>query len=338
MIVDLFAGPGGWDEGLRMLGHTGHVVGVEGAKGACSTAKAAGHARIRADVAKLPTAMFAGATGLIASPPCQAWSMAGKRGGESDRANCHKLADRMAAGDDATAWATWEADRSPLVCQPVRYVRDLRPEWVALEEVPAVASLWEHFARIFRVWGYSVWTGDLNAADYGVPQTRTRRILIASLSRCVTAPEATHAEHESGMDLFGCSSRPRWVSMAQALGWGATDLIGFPRRADTPSNNSTDAVVIGGVEYRARDLRDARKPAFVLTEKTRSWSRFSASSAPARVTVEEAAALQSFPPGYPWRGSNSKRYLQVGNAVPPLLAAHVLAEAMGVPAALEAAA
>jgi DNA (cytosine-5)-methyltransferase 1 len=44
-----------------------------------------------------------------------------------------------------------------------------------------------------------------------------------------------------------------------------------------------------------------------------------------RVTVQEAAILQSFPPGYPWAGSKSKQYQQIGNAVPPLLALHVLA-------------
>jgi DNA (cytosine-5)-methyltransferase 1 len=48
-----------------------------------------------------------------------------------------------------------------------------------------------------------------------------------------------------------------------------------------------------------------------------------------RITVEEAAILQSFPPGYPWQGTKSKQFEQVGNAIPPLFAAHVLAAATG---------
>lgn len=42
-----------------------------------------------------------------------------------------------------------------------------------------------------------------------------------------------------------------------------------------------------------------------------------------RITVEEAAAIQSFPKDVPWQGAQSARYRQIGNAVPPLLAYHV---------------
>lgn len=48
-----------------------------------------------------------------------------------------------------------------------------------------------------------------------------------------------------------------------------------------------------------------------------------------RVTLEQAARLQSFPDGYPWRGTKTSRHAQVGNAVPPLLAAHVLRPLLG---------
>ena len=66
--------------------------------------------------------------------------------------------------------------------------------------------------------GYNAWAGILDAACYGVPQTRERAILIASRVRQVSCPEPTHYDPRKGLQLWGTP----WVSMADALGWGAT--------------------------------------------------------------------------------------------------------------------
>jgi len=72
-FLDEFAGPGGWDEGARMLGLTG--IGIEYDLTACQTAMRAGHARICADVTTLPSTPFQGIPGYVARPPVKrgAW-------------------------------------------------------------------------------------------------------------------------------------------------------------------------------------------------------------------------------------------------------------------------
>lgn len=250
VVVDLFAGPGGWDEALRLLARGDDVVGVEWDKEAVATARAAGFKRLHGDVRLIPTPVGMDVEGLIASPPCQGWSRAGKGRSLLDQANVLELCNRMAAGDDSHDFTTWEDERSSLAAEPVRWVRDLMPEWVALEQVPGVLPLWEHIAAILRRWGYSVWVGVLNAADYGVPQTRRRAILLASRVRKVAMPEPSHtgAPAPDG-DLFG--ARPEWVSMATALGWGMTTRPFFTVAAGATDRGGPDPSGLGGSQQRA---------------------------------------------------------------------------------------
>jgi DNA (cytosine-5)-methyltransferase 1 len=397
MILDLFGGPGGWDWAAEILGLK-RVVGVEYDRWACATRAAAGLTTIRADVSQMAVAPLTGKIlGLIGSPPCTTFSAAGGRAGVGileilSAAIRDQFAGRdtrgqrrreMAAALHRAGWIpalparpfraariVAAARSAALVVEPARFIAATRPEWVALEQVPSVLPLWEVYAEELRKLGYSVWTGKLVAADYGVPQTRLRAFLIASRVRTVRRPTPTHYDPRKGAQLFG---KP-WVSMAAALGWGATD-----RSAPTVTSGGA---ATGGAEpfgHRSRDAladelaagrwalrtntttkatlpRPADEPAPTMafghranlvawvhdrpsttvvgeariSQPGHSGARGDSQSTDAiRITVREAAVIQSFPADYPWAGTQTKQFEQAGNAVPPRLAAHVLAAAAG---------
>jgi DNA (cytosine-5)-methyltransferase 1 len=225
-IVDLFAGAGGWEEGLAELGH--QAIGIENDPAACETAESAGHRRMALDVAEADPGQFGEVWGLIASPPCQAYSLAGKGGGRVDKPRVLACARELADGHDTRAehLATCQDERSLLTVEPLRWALALRPEWVALEQVPPVLELWELLAELLTAHGYHCAVGVLSAEQYGVPQTRKRAFLIASRQGPVALPAPTHRSYNP--------RRPNqirdderhllpWVSMAQALGWSRDD-------------------------------------------------------------------------------------------------------------------
>lgn len=336
-VVNLFAGPGGWDEGLCSLGHAAH--GIDSSAAACETAEAAGHRRQIADVAALAPREFGPLSGLIASPPCQAFTKIGKNLGKLDKAQVVACAKDACEGRDTRAarLAACYDPRSLLTMEPVRWAVALRPRWIALEQVPSVAELWSVFAGLLADFGYRSVVGVLSAEEFGVAQVRKRAFLIASLDGEVRLPRPTHrafdprkAEHrEEDPGLRRC------VSMAQALGWC---------KAPTRSAPSAGAHRRGRVGDRRRGDDCGRprwsfaRPATTVLGDPRitapgSWPRVGRRSElvrgrPLRVTVQEAGVLQGFRRDYPWRGSQSARYEQIGSAVCPPVAEKVLAEAI----------
>ncbi|WP_328484453.1 DNA cytosine methyltransferase [Streptomyces sp. NBC_00377] len=411
MILDLFAGPGGWSHALTVLGV--RDIGLEWDEWACKTRVQAGQLTIRTDVAAYPVWIFSGRVlGVIASPPCQAWSMAGKRLGLVDQPLVHQAVADLAAGRDTREQLLGACvdGRSLLAAEPMRYLHALNlvgePEWVVMEEVPDVLPLWRQYAAILRTWGFSVWTGILNAADYGVPQTRKRAILLASRVRTAQPSPPTHAPSAEPESLFG-PGRARWVSMAEALGWGATDrpvptvcagggpgggpepfpsgsrktLADARARGTWTPHPDTETVLTSrrdGPYSAARPgesrLADAPAPTLIAEAHRWSWSLRSnnqtnatvrradepagtlffghranectwvadtasglpngeqrAVPAPIKITAREAGVLQSFPADYPWQGNKGQQFSQIGNAVPPRLAAHLLAPHLNKP-------
>ena len=365
IALDLFAGTG-WGVACQRLGI--EEFGVEIMPEARATRAANGMRTIYADVwsgltdSRVLSSQVDGYDLLIASPPCQTFSMAGSGAGRKALDEVLGLIQDRAYLDPSRLRAFGEEHdpRTALVLTPLAHVaRD---------------------APLF------------NAEQYGVPQTRRRAILMARADgKEAKPPTPTHSRYYSRDPQRLDEGVLPWVSMAEALGWGMTArpfvtagnavgraegvggsgakaaierekaagswLVGFPRKSDGRGATTADG-------YRARDLRPSSTPAQHVTEKARSWTRTRPATTVAgdsrvhpgghrvnadderrlgvdaarerygdrrgskaeRVTVAEAAALQSYPPGFEFAGTKTKQFLQIGNAVPPLMAEAILRE------------
>lgn len=87
---------------------------------------------------------------------------------------------------------------------------------------------------------------------------------------------------------------------------------------------------------RRRYSRSGDAPAQTITGQARSFRKSTSTDVEDRrgvkLTVQETATLQSFPHDMVWRGTEGSRFLQIGNAVPPLLAHAIIRELISEPA------
>ena len=306
---------------------------------------------------------------LIASPPCQTFSMAGHGAGRAaldeviEAIQLHAYKDPQALRD----FGEKHDMRTALVLTPLAHVWRDRPRLVALEQVPTVLPVWHAYADVMRELGYSVAVDVLQAEQYGVPQTRKRAILIARLDGEARLPAPTHSAYYPNDPARLDPGVKKWVSMAEALGWTPDEADGSTftqnnklahqavRTLDQPAPTITAGHDSGnrgftdpdgqffvanveqvsalqsypsklrsnygtGGDASKRGERGIDQPAPTLTSKAdrNKWDGVTA------MTAHEAAALQTYERPFEWRGSKTKQMLQIGNAVPPLLAQAVL--------------
>lgn len=319
MIVDLFAGPGGWDEGLSMVGRD-DVIGMEIDEDACKTASAAGHVRWMLDVLDLDPQDFDNVNGrlfdlegLVASPPCPAFSQGGEGHGRKEDVRRSMLDFIYACGDagkwiDPPSYYCDEDIRADLTLQPLRWALTARPKWMAFEQVPVVETHWYAMAEVLRQFGYDASTRVLNFANYGLPQFRERAILLASLDDEIVWPAPTHQDLRHHDSLF--DNLEPWTSVADALKVkGGDPILQRPAATVTGGGGKDNGTGI----FLDKRFRNALRAA--LNRPTggvlRPW---------------EAGVLQGFPTAYPWRGYLASQYMQIGNAMPPTMAALLLGQ------------
>jgi DNA (cytosine-5)-methyltransferase 1 len=307
--IDLFCGAGGLSLGLEAAGFE-TVLAVEYDLNACKTYRAAlPHVKIHpGDVRGVNFAKWRGVDLIAGGPPCQPFSTGGHRKGRLD-----------------------ERDLLP---EFVRAVVEARPRSFLLENVPGLASpshreyLYEVLKPLIDLYRVSE-PVVLNAADYGVPQSR-RRLVVAGvlegefqlpsgnpkhqvpagvvLSRePVGEPNNSKIVYAKNPDL---RPNPYHGQLFNGGGRGVDLEAPAPTILASSGGNKTHFLDVGGhVPPYHRHLMTGGKPRIGELPEGR------------RLTVAECAALQTFPVDMKFHGARSAQYTQVGNAVPPKLAA-----------------
>lgn len=331
-IIDLFAGPGGLDVAAHSLGIP--VTGIEIDAEACATRNAFAEthgnrgptmATVQGNVRTAKPEDYGSANVLAAGPPCQTFSVAGTGTGRRNLDRVYSYIERMADGEDvAGELADLDDERTGLVLEPLKWIlareQENPFEVVVLEQVPAVLPVWQKMAEVLRKSGFESDAHILSSEEYGVPQTRKRAILIAKKGDRVEFPAPTHQRFRKGQEPVPVEEHPKglhpWRSMSSVLRHRGEFTV--------VSNYGT------GGDPKNRGLRRHFDPAFTVTGKIgRNRLVGPGSKDQDRLTTSEAGLLQTFPRDYPWCGKNVQQ--QIGNAIPPLLAAHVLIAALGLP-------
>lgn len=206
-FADLFAGAGGFSLGLRSAGLT-ELFALEIDSWACDTlrANAKAHTKvIEADIQTITEAQIRELPRpdiIVGGPPCQGFSVAGPS---------------QFGVDDP---------RNNLFLHYLRFVELLRPSICIIENVPGIttkiikfgATAADVMCDYFKKLGYSTQIHLLNAADYGVPQSRRRAFIVATAENvCWTTPENTHSAQFDQASLFG-SERSCYVTVSEAIG------------------------------------------------------------------------------------------------------------------------
>ena len=352
-IIDLFAGSGGFSLGFKMAKYNVPLaVEMDEWAGLTYQKNHKGTKVVMKDITRLePPKACEGIDGIIGGPPCQGFSLSGKRDPKDPR--------------------------NSLFMEFVRFVDQCKPKFFMMENVPGILSMKtadkhnvaEIINKEFTNIGYNVETLKLNSADYGVPQTRNRVFFIGldkkipfkrkelrplpTVRKHISIEEALSdlpliqareghepMEYTTGpkngyQEIMRKGSREVWnhvsikhtkrmVERFHDIKEGGSmkdaDKKHHPRKKGNPS-------VISGKIFGQNNRRPYRnKPSPTITAGFQG--SFIHPWIDRNYTVREGARLQSFPDRYRFYGKRStmsweknlSQYQQVGNAVPPLMA------------------
>ena len=293
-VVSLFSGAGGLDLGFRMAGHEILWANDLYEDAVHTYEHNLGNHIVFKDISLVKESDIPDCDIVIGGFPCQGFSVANTK---------------RHIGDE----------RNELYKHLIRVITAKNPKFFLAENVKGLTNLahgevFKMILRDFSEMGYHVKYKIMNAADYGVPQTRQRVIIIGvrnDIAWEYQYPEPTHSKDgENGLK--------KWVSVSEAL----SPIPDPDKPNDVPNHTySKYKLTING--YIGHRLLDPDKPAPTVTARGDSKGGVVILPHPngkRRMSCRELATVQSFPIDFEFIGNNSSVYRQIGNAVPPLLA------------------
>ena len=327
-FIDLFSGCGGLSLGFENAGFES-VLAIDNWKDALTTYSynRENAKTLCADLSTINPIEVKEEYGLndvdviIGGPPCQGFSVAGKRIIEDDRNKLYKAF--------------------------VGFVECFQPKAFVMENVPNILSIGEgkvkdSIIEDFENLGYNVSTKVLVASDYGVPQNRRRAIFVGtkegnfSFDLSVVEHKVTTGEALSDLtedSIPDGDSYPN-AALSEYQKLMRSNSVGVWNHEITNHNEQTKniiAMVPDGGNYKdlpeelqgtrkvhiAWTRLNSKKPSITIDTGHRHHFHYQWNRVP---TVRESARIQSFPDNFVFKCSKTSQYKQVGNAVPPMLA------------------
>ena len=287
--------------------------------------------RLMSELQVHPEELFA----VVGGPPCQAFSTAGRRLGLNDERGNVFLHFIDIIRELRPKYAIFENVRgllsAPLIHRPHdRRGADHPP--LRCQEKPGGALL--HILAQLEEAGYATTFTLYNTANFGVPQIRERLIFFASRDgREIPFMQPTHDEH-------GANGLPRWTTLREAIGHlqgrpcrstkfpesrlkyyrllkEGQNWRNLPRKLQPEAMGGSWMANGGKTGFYRRLWWDKPAPTLV-TRPTMPATDLCHPEELRPLSVEEYAAIQTFPPEYVFEGSLDAQYRQIGNAVPCL--------------------
>lgn len=239
---------------------------------------------LRADLASLDVKSLGSTDLIIGGFPCQDFSICGPRKGLA-------------------------SERGQLYKSLVKYCRYHGPKAFVAENVSNIVAMdggktIDVIVRDFQRVGYKVQTWLLYAPDYGVPQARSRVFIVGIRE-----------------DIHGFPERPAMTHEGRhpSVEWAICDLKGVVDESVPNQSQYFKAKPAKNGHGQGDEISKRELPGYTVRANAKSRVQFHY-ELPRRLTVRECARLQTFPDSFIFPHAATYSVMQIGNAVPPVLA------------------